>query len=177
LLKSIAHSISKISLNSSASIPAYISLLLILALSGAVVFISSCNNDILPETRTGEDEKTYITTAPTSPGEKYFIRIENNTFEPESITINLNDTVTWINEDSTNHSIVSMYHFQDEDDVSHIFLGEIWVSGDIPPGQSFTRLFKETGVFEYIALPLTVRTPMEQYYLFSLVGVGVVTVN
>lgn len=136
---------------------------------------SSCANGVKePTASTGHDLQEQSNTGQF---EEHFISIGGGFFDPGDITINRGDAVTWINDDVTRHSIVSLYHFQDEDDVSHIFLGETWVSGDLMPGQSFTRVFNESGVFKYFALPIIVPTPMDQYYAFSQVGIGVVTVK
>lgn len=157
--------------------PAFTWLVLSLTLAVVITLFASCSNHHLPGAQTSENNQaTTVTAAPTNTG-KYLVSVGENIFEPESITIERGDAVTWLNKDGINHSIVSLYHFQDEDDVSHIFLGETWVSGDIAPGASFTKVFNESGVFKYVALPLTVRTPMEQYYTFSLFGIGVVTVK
>jgi plastocyanin len=150
-------------------------LAMLLSLVICSLSVSSCALDARePTISTGHDLQEQPNA---DQSEEHFISIGDSSFNPYDITINRGASVTWINDDATRHSIVSLYHFQDEDDVSHIFLGETWVSGDIMPGQSFTRVFDESGVFKYFALPIIVPTPMDQYYAFSQVGIGVVTVK
>lgn len=100
------------------------------------------------------------------------------TFAPLKIKIKLGDTVTWVNGDADTHTVTAVYHFQDEDDVSHIFIGEAWDSGDINPGQSYSKTFDEAGTFEYMSLPLHTPSPLDQYFSFvAQVDVGVVIVE
>ena len=104
--------------------------------------------------------------------------IRSMAFVPSDISIKPGDTVTWVNDDVVSHTITGIYHFQDEDDVSHVFIGESWDSGDIKSGQSYSRTFDQSGTFEYLSLPLHVSSPMEQYYQFIAHSVvGVVTVE
>jgi len=87
-------------------------------------------------------------------GNHHQVVIEAVTFVPLEIDIKLGDTVTWVNEDTNIHTVTSWYHFQDEDDVTHTYIGETWDSGDIKPGQSFSRTFNQLGTHEYVSLPL-----------------------
>jgi len=105
------------------------------------------------------------------------IEVHDGLFLPAEVIIQAGESVTWLNLDEKRHSIVSLYHYQDEDNISHIFLGGTWDSGDIQPRQSFTRIFKEPGTYEYVTLPLRVKIPMDQYVNFAQSGVGVVIVR
>ena len=90
----------------------------------------------------------------TGQGNHHQVVIEALTFVPLEIDIKLGDTVTWVNEDTNIHTVTTWYHFQDEDDVTRAYIGEIWDSGDIKPGQSFSRTFSQLGTYEYLSLPL-----------------------
>ena len=143
-----------------------------------IVFVcTSCTKTTITVTVSHTSQPTTGGTTLTSINALFEVMISQRSFSPDTLNIQAGDTVSWVNEDDTPHSIVSMHHFQDEDDVTHIFIGEIWDSGYIEPGKSFERVFDEPGVFEYIKLPLIVRTPMEQYSAFSQVGVGVIIVE
>lgn len=110
-------------------------------------------------------------------GNNYQIFIEAASYIPMTINIEPGGTITWINKDMDTHTITSIRHFQDEDDLSHVFIGETWDSGDIGPGQSFSITFGQSGTFEYLSLPLHTSLPFLQYYDFSAHNViGVVIV-
>ncbi len=116
-------------------------------------------------------------TAPSVSGHEYQVVIGTSGYTPEMLTVAVGDTVVWLNQDEDRRSIVSLYHFQDEDDVSHLFFGDVWVSGDIEPGGTYSRHFDHAGVFEYTSLPLTVRLPMDQYCDFARAGVAFIIVE
>jgi plastocyanin len=59
----------------------------------------------------------------------------NWVFTPATVTINVGDTVTWRNNSQMPHTSTS------NDDV--------WDSGNLAPGQSFSFTFKEAGTFGY----------------------------
>jgi len=108
-------------------------------------------------------------------GNHHQVIIEAVTFVPLEIDIKLGDTVTWVNEDTNIHTVTTWHHFQDEDDITHAYIGETWDSGDIKPGQSFSRTFNQLGIYEYLSLPLRIRTPLQHYEeVTNAVGVIVV---
>jgi beta-lactam-binding protein with PASTA domain len=63
------------------------------------------------------------------------VTIINLAFDPASITVNAGDTVTWVNEDTTAHTIVA-------DDGS-------FDSGSVAPGESFQFAFAAAGTVPY----------------------------
>jgi len=63
------------------------------------------------------------------------VTIINLAFDPASITVNAGDTVTWVNEDTTAHTIVA-------DDGS-------FDSGSVAPGESFRFTFAAAGTVPY----------------------------
>jgi plastocyanin len=103
------------------------------------------------------------TVTPTATGAQYQVVIGDDAYNPPRLTIKTGDTVSWLNQSSQRQGVLSLYHFQDEDDVSHLFFGESWDSGLIEPGQSYSRTFSQAGLYEYIGLPLKVRLPNDQY--------------
>jgi plastocyanin len=61
--------------------------------------------------------------------------MQNNSFNPSSITIAQGATVKWINKDNATHNVVS---------------GSAFSSGDIVGGASYSRTFTSTGTFQYV---------------------------
>ena len=80
--------------------------------------------------------------------------IDDTSFTPEEITVNIGETVTWVNQGSKSHTVTSWYKQEDEDFAVHIFIGETWDSGDIAPGQSYSRTFNQPGSYDYFSFPL-----------------------
>jgi plastocyanin len=66
-------------------------------------------------------------------GETFYVRIQNSTFYPNSITISPGDTVDWTNLDSTNHTVV----------------GTDFSSANIPYQNSYTHTFTKKGTYNY----------------------------
>ena len=87
-------------------------------------------------------------------GSHHQVSIGSVTFVPLELYIKIGDTVIWVNEDTNIHTVTSWYHYQDEDDVTHTYIGDVWDSGDIKPGDSFSRTFNQIGTYQYIGLPL-----------------------
>ena len=61
------------------------------------------------------------------------VHIVNSAFSPDSLMINVNSTLTWVNDDNTTHSVTS----------------DRFDSGDIPPGSMFKFTFDNTGSYYY----------------------------
>jgi plastocyanin len=61
--------------------------------------------------------------------------IKNFAFNPENLTVKVGTTVTWINEDSVNHTVKSI------DDL---------FKSKLESGQSFNYTFNATGTYNYI---------------------------
>jgi plastocyanin len=114
----------------------------------------------------------------TNQTEQHQIIIQGSSFIPLEFHIKPGDTVTWVNRDTQKHTITSIRYFQDEDDISHIYIGESFDSGDIDPGKSYARTFSEAGSFWYISLPLHNALPIPQYQqLVAELSVGAVVVS
>jgi plastocyanin len=144
----------------------------------AMIWLSACSASASTVIESGSPEtENTPTESPDKSSIFHQITISVKSFSPQTITIGAGDTVVWLNTDDISHSMASLSHFQDEDDVSHLFFGEVWVSPDILPGQSYSYTFKDTGTFEYICLPLHISVPRDQYFSFTQEGVGFVVVR
>ena len=111
-------------------------------------------------------------------GVQHQIIIQGASFTPLVVDVKTGDTVTWVNRDTTPHTVTSIRYFQDEDDISHVYIGENFDSGYIAPGDSYTRAFSDTGNFWYFSLPLHNALPIPQYLqLVQEIAVGSVVVN
>jgi len=88
-----------------------------------VVLVSGCTN------YGGNQNQT----PPPSGGSS--VTIQNFAFSPATLTISVGKTVTWTNSDSVTHTIAS-------DDGS-------FDSGNIVPGQTFSRTFSTAGTYAY----------------------------
>ncbi len=97
-----------------------------------------------------------VTTTPTPPvtGDTHQVIIENSGYNPQSITIKSGDSVAWINKDPVPRTVTSWVIWFDEDEVAHIFIGDVFDSGNIEPGGTYTRVFDEAGFYDYASLPL-----------------------
>jgi plastocyanin len=61
------------------------------------------------------------------------IHILSSGFSPDSVMVNINSTVTWINDDDKPHTVTS----------------DKFDSGDILPGGTFSFAFDNTGTYSY----------------------------
>ncbi len=63
------------------------------------------------------------------------VTIRGFAFSPQTVTVNVGDTVTWTNRDGEAHTATS---------------GSAWSTGDIAGGQSKSITFRTAGTFDYI---------------------------
>jgi len=81
-------------------------------------------------------EKSKITGSSTKiasePGQN-IVHIANSAFSPDSVMINVNSTLAWVNDDNTVHTVTS----------------DRFDSGDIPSGSMFKYTFDNTGSYYY----------------------------
>jgi plastocyanin len=153
-------------------------ILYVLALVFCVQLFNGCDSPDASSSMTQGFSSSPGADISTCSGIEYRVMILASSFEPTQTEIKVGDTVTWLNQCDDTYIITSIYHYQDEDDVSHIFLAETWDSGDILPGASYSRTFEYAGTFEYIRLPITIRTPLDQYFEFTAqAALGVVIVR
>ena len=69
----------------------------------------------------------------TSKNERFYVRIQDSTYDPDSITISPGNTVEWTNLDSTNHAVV----------------GTDFSSGNITNQDSYEHTFNKKGTYNY----------------------------
>ena len=96
------------------------------------------------------------TSTPPATGGTYQVVIENSSYNPPSITIRPGDSVTWVNNSPMSRTVTSWTSWLDVDEFEHIFIGDIFDSGDIEPGGTYTRVFNNVGILEYTSMPLYV---------------------
>ncbi len=95
-------------------------------LVGAVVLTTGC---------TSYGPSSPSSAPQTSTASQNTVSMKNIAFNPSSLTISKGASVTWTNDDSTTHTTTS--------DTG------LWDSGNLSPGQSYTRQFNDTGTFPY----------------------------
>lgn len=71
----------------------------------------------------------------TAPVKGNFVTISNFSFNPDVLEVSANDTVTWRNNDSVTHKIVSSNLFE---------------SGNLNQGNEFSFTFTTPGTYDYI---------------------------
>lgn len=69
----------------------------------------------------------------TGEGKTVDVKIENSSFNPDSITISSGDTIKWTNMDSGTHTVV----------------GTDFSSGDLSSGKSYEHKFTKAGTYNY----------------------------
>ena len=70
-----------------------------------------------------------------NPGNLNTISMRGSVFSPSGLQVNINSTVTWINDDNMVHTVTSD--------------NGTFNSGDIAPGGRFSYSFSNTGTFQY----------------------------
>lgn len=96
-----------------------------------IVVASACGGGDDTTTTAGGD---VTTTAPTGSSGSEVI-IQELSFEPNEITVQAGDTVTWKNMDSPSHTATSS--------------DDLWDSDTISPGGEFSFTFDEPGTYAY----------------------------
>lgn len=74
--------------------------------------------------------------------EKNLVTISSSVFSPKSITIKIGESVTWVNEDSQNHTVNSTPH-PTHTDYPSLNLGVI------QPGKQKSLTFDKAGIYKY----------------------------
>ena len=69
-------------------------------------------------------------------------------FVPKEVTIRLGESVRWVNTET-----LPIVHTTTSGDPSDGNAGELWDSGNMSPGATFTQQFDEAGEFEYYCIP------------------------
>jgi plastocyanin len=110
-------------------------ILLIVLIFGALI----CGCISAPSSSKGTSPATQITTRVPNTGTVTVI-IKARAFDPTTITIKEGTTVTWINEDPMLHHVVHL---------PEVTNAELFDSGPLSSGQSFSYTFTEKGRYNY----------------------------
>jgi len=116
----------------------YLTLLLIIVFAASMLFMGiSCGNGGAPAVE--EEEVTEEVLGETSEtevksGTDHEVIIKNFAFDPSDLTIKVGDTVTWINNDGTAHTVKM----------------DTLESDNLSKGDTFSFTFSDAGTFEYI---------------------------
>lgn len=110
-------------------------ILLIVLIFGALI----CGCTSLKSVSQGTSSVTQITTSVPNTGTVTVI-IKARAFDPSTISIKEGTTVTWINEDSMMHRVVHL---------PKVTNPELFNSGPLSTGQSYSYRFLEKGRYEY----------------------------
>jgi plastocyanin len=89
--------------------------------AGLFLLLAACSKDKNADTNISANTNT--------------VYMRNSVFSPSSLQVNINVTVTWMNDDNIIHSVTA-------DDGS-------FDSGDVAPGATFTHTFSHTGTYNY----------------------------
>jgi plastocyanin len=110
-------------------------ILLIVLISGALICGCTSHSSVSQET----SSVTRLTTSVPNTGTVTVI-IKARAFDPSTISIKEGTTVTWINEDPMMHRVVHL---------PKVTNPELFNSGPLSTGQSFSYRFLEKGRYEY----------------------------
>jgi len=110
-------------------------ILVLVLISGALI----CGCVSVPTGPKETSPVNYITTSVPNTGTVTVI-IKARAFDPSTISIKEGTTVTWINEDSMIHRVVHL---------PKVTNAELFNSGPLSSGQSFSYRFLEKGRYEY----------------------------
>ena len=69
-------------------------------------------------------------------------------FVPKEVTIRIGESVLWVNTET-----LPIVHTTTSGDPNDGNAGDLWDSGNMSPGATFTRQFDEAGEFEYYCIP------------------------
>ncbi len=96
----------------------------------AVLLLAACGGG-------GDGDKT--TTPTTTTPSTNTVTIKNLSFKPDFITVPVGTTITWVNDDSVSHAVVS--------DTG------VWDSNSMGKGDTFRFTFNQAGTFTYHCRP------------------------
>lgn len=102
--------------------------------TGLLLSLLACTKDRSVTEQNTDDNKVTGSDAKLNSGfYKNIVHIVNSAYSPVSLKISINDTVAWVNDDKTVHTVTS----------------DRFDSGDILPGGSFKNMFDNTGSYNY----------------------------
>jgi len=83
---------------------------------------------------------------------------KNNRFNPDTLTVSVGTTVTWVNQDGFIHTVTS--------GTSPSETSGLFDSGNLNGGDTFSFTFDEPGTYDYFCIP---------HYSFGMIGKVIVT--
>lgn len=89
-----------------------------------------------------EPTKTTLAAAAAPQAKTVTVFITNGKFSPDTVSINVNDTIVWLNKDATSRQIMS------DDHPAHLSLPDL-ASGTLATNQTFSFKFTTAGTFTY----------------------------
>jgi plastocyanin len=104
-------------------------------------------------TITPPSSAVHTPTPPATSG-SHQVAIDNSRYFPQNITIKSGDSVTWTNKGLVSRTVTSWIIRLNVAGNSYLFIGDIFDSGDIEPGGTYTKVFDQAGLYEYASLPL-----------------------
>lgn len=75
---------------------------------------------------------------------RHIVQMSDNSFNPPNLTINVGDTVEWVNSGNMIHTSTSG---------SACDADGTWNSGSVNPGETFLFEFTDEGSFDYFCIP------------------------
>jgi plastocyanin len=99
-------------------------------LVGAVLLVSACGGN---KTMASTPAASTPATSAATTGASSQVTIQDESFNPASMTVSIGTTVTWTNKDSLTHNVT----------------GSGWQSGNLLFGTSFSYTFSQSGTFDY----------------------------
>ena len=94
----------------------------------------ACSKDkSVSDANSRDDASTAYATGNKSFPSQNIVHILNSGYSPDSLMVNINSSVAWVNDDNATHTVSS----------------DKFDSGDIPPGGTFQFAFDNTGTYRY----------------------------
>lgn len=128
----------------------------------AVIFLASSCNASTPETAsketTAEATVAETTAEETSTTDLNQVICKNNRFQPDTLTVRVGTTVTWINQDGFIHTVTS--------GTSPSERSGLFDSGNLNAGETFSFTFDQARTYDYFCIP---------HYSLGMIGKIIVT--
>ena len=100
-----------------------------LFVAGSLMMLVACTKD-----KSMEDSQEGVSATATKSEQSFNqVHIFSTGFSPDSLMVNINNNVTWVNQDARTHTVTS----------------EKFDSGDITPGAAYKYYFDNTGSYYY----------------------------
>jgi plastocyanin len=103
----------------------------------SIISLAGCSSSYSsqPASTASSTSSTTQVSSPSPSASQFAVNIASFAFSPATLTIAKGATVMWTNNDSTTHTVTSD--------------SNVWDSGSVAPGKTFSRTFNEAGTFPY----------------------------